>query len=103
MREIVAKLIHAAQELEADVLVVIKDADVRRMNSVVSRIESFLGLIRKNEKFESIFHRRDEEGKVSLLIGLSDHKEKDAIIKALLKRAEREAGRDGVQIWTKVI
>ena len=101
MRELAAKMLDAASELSADVVIIAKDADDDKLTMVAKRIESFLGQIRVNEHLETFMHRRDEPGQMTLLIGMSDHEAKGAIVKALEKKATREAHRDGVTIWTK--
>ena len=98
---IVAQLRHLSAELSSDIMLLCKEADPKKRNSLASKIEHFLGQIRNNEGIETFIHRRDEPDKMTILIGVSDHEAKDAIVKALWKRAEREAGNEGVSIWTK--
>jgi hypothetical protein len=90
-------------ELSSDIMVVVKDDDPKKRDILSAKIENFLYKIRNNENIRTFVHRRDEQGKTIILIGLDDHEQKDAIIKALSKRAEKEAGIQGIQIWTKSI
>jgi hypothetical protein len=101
MREVVAQLKNLVAELSSDVMVVVKDDDPKKRDSLAARLENFLYQIRNNESIHTFVHRRDEPGKVTMLIGVSDHEAKDAIVKALWTRAEKEAGRAGIRVWTK--
>jgi phosphopantetheinyl transferase (holo-ACP synthase) len=100
MREIVARLTAMAADLSSDLMVVIKDDNPSKRDAMVARIERFLFKIRNNEEMRTFVHRRDEQGKTTMMIGLDEHAAKDAIIKAIWTRAEKEAGTD-IQIWTK--
>ena len=101
MRDLAAKLLDAAAELSSDVMVVVKDEDSKKRDSLVARIEQYLFRIRNNEDIRTFVHRRDEPGKTTMLIGLDDHEQKDAITRALWTQAEKDAGNAGMQIWTK--
>jgi len=98
---VVAQLRYLSAELSSDVMVVCKEADAKKRNTLAKTIENFIGQIRQNEEIETFIHRRDDAEKMTMLIGLGDHEAKDAIVKALWKRAEREAGNAGIRIWTK--
>lgn len=98
---VVAQLRYLSAELSSDVMVVCKEADAKKRNTLAKTIENFIGQIRQNEEIETFIHRRDDAEKMTMLIGLGDHEAKHAIVKALWKRAEREAGNAGIRIWTK--
>ena len=98
---IVAQLRHLSAELSSDVMVLCKESDPKKRNTLASKIEHFLGKIRDNEGIETFVHRHDEPDKMTILIAVSEHEAKDAIVKALWKRAEREAGNAGISVWTK--
>lgn len=100
MRDIAASIKNIAADLSSDLMVVIKDDDPKKRDALTARIEKFLYKIRNNEEMTTFTHRRDEPGKTTLMIGVDNHEEKDAIIKAIWTRAEKEAGED-IQIWTK--
>jgi len=101
MRELAARMLDTASDISSDVVLVVKDDDPKKRDGVAARIEDYLLRIRSNEDMRTFVHRRDEPGKTSMLIGLGDHDAKSAIVKALWNRAEREADKEGVQVWTK--
>lgn len=98
---IVAQLRLLSAELSSDIMVICQEADSAKRATVANKIESFLSQLRNNEGLDSFVHRKDDQDKMTILIGVSDHEAKDAIVKALWKRAEREAGNAGIRIWTK--
>ena len=100
MREFVSSLIQVAAELQSDVVMVV-EGNERGRNAIVSKVGELLGQIRRNEGLETFVHRRDSGDKTTLMVGLSEHPQKLAIMKALWVRAEKDAGRIGVRIWTK--
>jgi len=101
MRGLAAKLVDAAADLTSEVVVVVDDDDPRKRDGVAARVEGYLYRIRNNEEMRTFVHRRDEPGRMTMLIGLGDHDEKDAIAKALETRAVSEGGRAGVRVWTR--
>ena len=96
MRDILAKIVDVAAELTADVIVVIEDGDKNKLDSVSAQVERYLSTIRDNEDLETFLHRRDEVGKMTLLIGVSDHEAKDAIVDALKSKIREIARRLGL-------
>lgn len=103
MRDLAARLVDAAADLTSEVVVVVSDDDPRKRDDVAARVENYLYRIRNNEDMRTFVHRRDEPGRMTMLIGLGDHGAKQAIVKALETRAVSEGGRAGVRIWTKEI
>jgi hypothetical protein len=101
MREIAESLLHTAADLTSDVMVVIQDKDLRKRDNLSAKIENFLFQIRKNEGLNTFVHRRDESEKTTMVIAVSNHEAKEAIVKALWRRAEREAGNANMRVWTK--
>ena len=101
MRRLVAQLRYLAAELSSDVMVVCEEPDPQKRDTIAARVQNYLYQIRKNEGLQTFVHRRDDPDKMTMVIALSDHEAKDAIVKAIWNRAEREAGSAGVRIWTK--
>ena len=99
MREIASKIKNIVSDLSSDLMVVIKDDDPKKRDELTARIEKFLYKIRNNEDISTFIHRRDEPGRTTMMIGLDEHDERDAIIKAIYTRAEKEAG--DIEIFTK--
>lgn len=101
MRDIVAAIRQIEAELRADVLIICQEEEAEKRDALAKHVEGFLSRIRKNEGIKTFVHRRDEPDAMKMLIGVDDHEAKDAIVKALWKRAERDAGSAGIRIWTK--
>jgi predicted ABC-type ATPase len=82
-------------------MVAIQDDNPKNRDYISAKIENFLYKIRNNENMKTFVHRRDEDGKTVILIGLDDHEQKNAIVNALSQRAEKEGMSQGIKIFTK--
>lgn len=98
---VVAGLREVVAELKSDIMMICEEKDPQKRNSLASRVQNFISTIAKNEGLETFVHRRDSQDKMTMLIGVSDHEAKDAIVKSLWKRAEKEAYNANIRIWTK--
>lgn len=69
--------------------------DQAAYNSICSDLVRFVDTVRGNEGLETQFARLDDEKEMTLLVGLSSHEARDAIVEELERQAKKLAkGKD---------
>jgi len=60
-------------------------------NSIHFEIQRFVDTVRRNEELQSVVERIDDDEEMVLLIGVSDHEEREAIVRELGTLAKKLA------------
>jgi hypothetical protein len=61
------------------------------LNQICTSVEVFLDRIRRNEHLRAVYVREDDDDKVVLNMGVSEHESKKAILEAILAMARKLA------------
>jgi len=103
MRNIIARdLLVIARKLVFDEDIVFSrsaDVDDAVMNHIYHELGTYIDRIRKNEDVETYTGRRDTNSAMEISIGVSEHEEKPAILKAVKKQAEKLGKQYGVRVF----
>jgi hypothetical protein len=102
MRQLIASdLVKMAKRLVFDEeIVFVRDADTedRIMNEIWRDIGIYLDRVRKNEDVKTSTARTDNGSAMEISIAVEQHEEKEAILKAVIKHAERIGRRHKVKV-----
>ena len=102
MRNLIAKeLVKLAKKIVFDEDIVFvrgDDVEDRVLNEIWRDIGTYLDRIRKNEGIETYTARTDNGRVMEISIGVKDHEQKKAILKAVIDHAEKLGKRNGVKV-----
>ena len=75
-----------------------EDGKDKELNNIHFELQRFVSTVRSNEELKTSVSRVDDENKMTLTIGLSEHEEIEAIMKAIRKQAKKLAKKAEVKV-----
>ena len=75
-----------------------KEGKDNKLNSIHFDLQRFVSTVRSNEELKTSFSRIDDENGMTLIVGLSDHKEMDAIVREIRKQAKKLAKKEDLKV-----
>jgi len=94
-------LLRIAEEIMPQTRIVFKrqqGADASTYNSICSELMRFVDTVRGNEGLVTQFARLDDGDEMTLLVGLSNHEARAAVVRALEKQAKKLGKRKGIEV-----
>lgn len=73
----------------------------KAVDAVLNSLSDYVNLITRNESLESFIHRRNETGKLIWSIAFSEHEAKNAILDAIIAKAQAVEKKYGLQFEIK--
>ena len=102
MRNIIAtKLVRMARRMvfDEDILFVRgRDTEDRVLNEIWREVGTYLDRVRRNEDIETYTARSDNNSAMEISIGVKEHEQKKAILKATVEYAKKLGKRMGVRV-----
>jgi hypothetical protein len=68
------------------------------MNSIHYEVSRFMDTVRKNEGLETYVNREDDNDRMTLEVGISEHESADAIVDAIVELAEKVARKNDIEM-----
>jgi hypothetical protein len=75
-----------------------KEGKDRGLNSLCFELQKFVSTVRSNEELKTSFSRIDDEDGMVLMVGMSEHEEREAIARAIRKQARKLAKKEGLKV-----
>ena len=79
------------------------DTEVSVLNSITSEIQRFVATIRDNEKIECFVLREDDNDKMIITVGMSEHEGMDGIVKKLKELMDKKGAKAGLKTKAEIL
>jgi hypothetical protein len=75
-----------------------KEGKDKELNSIHFELQRFVSTVRSNEELKTSFSRVDDDDGMTLMVGLSEHEEMEAIAREIRKQAKKLAKKAGLKV-----